>query len=341
MLEAKSLRTHPFSEHFPLMSREEIQVLANDILENGLKESIILTSDGNTIVDGRNRFRACGVVGVEPRFRLLPKNMNEAEILRLIASANVQTRNFTPGQLAMIGHYLTQALERFPISDLENFPRIREYDNKNHRAYAAVVIGVSSKTIWQAMMIVKHYPTLEAQVRSGELRLNTAYERVMADRGLRGGGGVKIPNQLSERPPKGRDNTRRGIEARRAWLKHYAEQKLSSQEIASRLDISDETVRRLARRFNIELPGDVWSYKRRKRSFDVNRVAQVVADDLVAMADSLPTIREHLGEINPDKAAEWARIYWRTARHLSNLARLMHFDVKSTNRTNGDNDGSA
>jgi len=328
-------KAHPFAINFPSMSPIEIQALADDILENGLREPILLTNDGLTIVDGRNRLRACGVAGVEPRFRLLPMSINKAEILRLMISENIRTRDLTPGQLAMIGYSLSLELEKFPVEELVNYPPIRSYDNQSPRSSAAAVLGVSSKTVWQARMIVSYRPELHDKVLSGEMRLNTAYEQVMEGRGLRSQTKKIKPTNLSIRPPRGRDSTRKGIADRRAWLRHLAEDNLTAAEIAQRLDISEEHVRKLARRNNVELPGDAWSYKRRKHNFNVNRVAQVVADDLASMEDSLSKIREHLDQLDSDRAVEWARIYWRTAKRLSNLAKVMHFD-SSAKRENDD-----
>jgi len=46
----------------------EFDDLANDIKANGLREAIWLDADGS-IIDGRNRLRACLLVDVVPAFR--------------------------------------------------------------------------------------------------------------------------------------------------------------------------------------------------------------------------------------------------------------------------------
>ncbi len=58
---------HPASGIFPLLSPADLAALAGDIDANGLLEAIVLHTDGS-ILDGRNRYRACLEVGVEPRF---------------------------------------------------------------------------------------------------------------------------------------------------------------------------------------------------------------------------------------------------------------------------------
>src|ERR1700741_3492451 len=73
-------KAHPFLQHFPNKTPEQIQDLADNILRNGLKEKILLTHDGQTLVDGRSRLAACGVAGVGPLFEYLPEGTNEADI---------------------------------------------------------------------------------------------------------------------------------------------------------------------------------------------------------------------------------------------------------------------
>src|SRR5262245_41563211 len=55
------LPVHPAAEMFPLMSRDELKALGEDIIANGLKLPIVLWSDGRSpqvLLDGRNRLDA-------------------------------------------------------------------------------------------------------------------------------------------------------------------------------------------------------------------------------------------------------------------------------------------
>src|SRR5260221_8666157 len=63
---------HPAAEAFPLLSGEELAELAADIGKNGLLEPVWLYRDpdiGTSLLDGRNRYRACDGAGVELRMR--------------------------------------------------------------------------------------------------------------------------------------------------------------------------------------------------------------------------------------------------------------------------------
>src|SRR5208282_6921893 len=66
---------HPHSCIFPMISMEEMQALADDIKANGLRHPIItvhiIDQFGQNIlwiIDGRNRWVACVMAGVDPTF---------------------------------------------------------------------------------------------------------------------------------------------------------------------------------------------------------------------------------------------------------------------------------
>ena len=62
------LQFHPAAEIFPLITGDEFNALVDDIRKIGLINDIWLHPDGS-ILDGRNRYRACIAAGVEPRFK--------------------------------------------------------------------------------------------------------------------------------------------------------------------------------------------------------------------------------------------------------------------------------
>lgn len=60
------LAIHPAAELFPLMSKEELRTLADDIKQNGLRVPIVVLGEGNlTLLDGRNRLDALEQLGWE------------------------------------------------------------------------------------------------------------------------------------------------------------------------------------------------------------------------------------------------------------------------------------
>lgn len=65
-MKRKPYRYHPICLLFPQLGGQELQELAADIKLKGLLHPILLYE--GMILDGRNRYLACEIAGVEPRF---------------------------------------------------------------------------------------------------------------------------------------------------------------------------------------------------------------------------------------------------------------------------------
>lgn len=94
---------HEFCELFPDLPKEELEDLANDIRSNGQRTPI--TRWNGKILDGKNRFAACGIAGIEPTFiEWNPKSTvnAEQEALEFCVSANMNRRQLNESQRAMI-----------------------------------------------------------------------------------------------------------------------------------------------------------------------------------------------------------------------------------------------
>jgi ParB-like chromosome segregation protein Spo0J len=93
----KEIRTHPALDYFPLMTEDEFARLVWSIRKIGLIHKISQDESGR-IIDGRCRFLACEIAGVEPELAP-PKDPVAAYIF---AANSARRHHLTLGQRAMI-----------------------------------------------------------------------------------------------------------------------------------------------------------------------------------------------------------------------------------------------
>ena len=96
MTTATKLVSHPAADFWPLMSEDELKALADDIKENGQRLPIFADHEGR-IVDGRNRWKACEIAGVEP---VIEEYSEESlgDVASFVASMNEHRRHMTKAQ---------------------------------------------------------------------------------------------------------------------------------------------------------------------------------------------------------------------------------------------------
>jgi hypothetical protein len=92
------MESHPVADMFPLSTGDDFAALVADIDENGLLEDIE-TFEGK-IIDGRNRFRACEVLGIEPRFKEWD---GKGSLVRHVVSKNLHRRHLDASQRGACG----------------------------------------------------------------------------------------------------------------------------------------------------------------------------------------------------------------------------------------------
>jgi N6-adenosine-specific RNA methylase IME4/ParB-like chromosome segregation protein Spo0J len=93
-------QAHPYANIFPLLPEEELKALADDIAAHGLREPIWVHRDGR-IIDGRNRYRACELAGIEPEYRAYQGD-DGPELLDFVISLNLHRRHLNESQRAMV-----------------------------------------------------------------------------------------------------------------------------------------------------------------------------------------------------------------------------------------------
>lgn len=177
-----AITAHPVAEIFPAMSDEDHKGLVEDVREHGLREPIWLHRDGR-IIDGRNRYRACGIVGIEPRFRTYEGD--DADLLSFVVSLNLRRRHLTESQRATVAARiatmrqgertdLAQIQARSGASALIDPPQSPAAVHVS-QADAAKMLNVSRASVQSARKVLdRGVPELVEQVERGEIAVSTA-----------------------------------------------------------------------------------------------------------------------------------------------------------------------
>jgi len=112
---------HDAANAFPLMDDNRYEDLLEDIRQHGLIEPITLCE--GKILDGRNRYRACLELGIDPKFRIIEYGANPWDY---VWSLNGERRDITDDQRYLVWKLCHEHSEEFQ----EEKRRIQEEANR-------------------------------------------------------------------------------------------------------------------------------------------------------------------------------------------------------------------
>jgi hypothetical protein len=157
---------------FPLMSDEEFAALKDDIRQHGQHEPI-WTYEGK-IIDGRNRYRACSELGIEP---ITQDWDGDGSIVDFVVSCNLHRRHLNSGQKAVLSLAIEKHLAREAKARQGTRTDIgQKIDGSSGRAdeQAAALVGTNRQYVSDAKAIQMRAPALLPLVRNGELTIQDA-----------------------------------------------------------------------------------------------------------------------------------------------------------------------
>lgn len=159
---------HRFALLFPELEAFELNQLAEDIKANGLVEPITLYE--GKVLEGRNRWLACKIAGVEPK--TVPYDGDDA--LGFVISRNLRRRHLDTSQRAMIAADITN-LRRGDVGS----QRSANLQTVTVRE-AADLMNVSPRSIATANTITD--PEDKAAVKTGKMSVHAAAKKEKAVR---------------------------------------------------------------------------------------------------------------------------------------------------------------
>jgi hypothetical protein len=156
---------HAAADLFPMMSETEYDGLKEDIRVNGQRDPVTMWCD--EVIDGRNRLRACGELGIEPAFTELSPDIDPVD---WVLSHNLHRRHLTTAQRAMVASNLATLLAGRPgklNSSIELF--------MSSQAKAAEQLNVSVSSVKRARRVRKNASKkVIAAVEAGTMSLSAA-----------------------------------------------------------------------------------------------------------------------------------------------------------------------
>jgi len=161
---------HPDAALFPLLEGPEFEELKADIAANGLLEAIWLHPDGS-IIDGRNRHRACIETETRPEFRTWDTG---GSLMTFVVSMNLHRRHLTSGQRAAISLDVLPMLEEEARERQETtrfgsgIVSTTDSEGGKARDQAAVLFQTNPRYVQDAKQLQDQAPDLLDKVRAGE-----------------------------------------------------------------------------------------------------------------------------------------------------------------------------
>ena len=175
-------KIHPLALLFPELPADEFKKLKLDIQAHGLLEPITLSADGETLLDGRHRLKACKELWIRPRIDRFDAQPN-LTVEDFIWGKNFRRRHLTDDQRAMLSAQwvdtIKQAAHERQIATLKKGDEkpVRENSPKRGKRTREVIqdmAKVSEHTARKAEIVHKRAPHLEQKIISGEVTLKDA-----------------------------------------------------------------------------------------------------------------------------------------------------------------------
>lgn len=173
------MKHHPIADVWPMMDEAKIAELADDIRKNGQLVPVWLYE--GKILDGRNRWAACKIAGVEPK----TKEYTGDEPTAFAVSLNDRRRHMNKGSLAAVA----AELEPFFAADAKRrqvrkpksesvVEKVPQQTPRKAREEAAASVGVNDRYVSDAKKVKTEAPEVFERLKAGKITLQDAKREV-------------------------------------------------------------------------------------------------------------------------------------------------------------------
>lgn len=174
------MKHHPIADVWPMMDEAKIQELADDIRKNGQLVPVWLYE--GKILDGRNRWAACRMAGVEPK----TKEYTGDEPTAFAVSLNDRRRHMGKSALAAVAaelepHFAADAKRRQARKPRAESVPAKVPEQKRGieaRQEAAKQVGVGERYVQDAKKVKTEAPEVFQRLKAGKITLQDAKREV-------------------------------------------------------------------------------------------------------------------------------------------------------------------
>lgn len=164
---------HPLAEAFPLLEGEAFEAFCDDIRTNGQRVPILRHK--GTVIDGRNRERACFRLDIHPKYAEWD---GKGSLAQIVAALNIQRRHLTPSQ--KIGAAVELEAQLAIEAEKRMKAGIPVSDEERGRAaeIASRICRVSKTHICNAKLVKRNDPEAYRRIIAGTLTVSQAQVQV-------------------------------------------------------------------------------------------------------------------------------------------------------------------
>lgn len=165
------LKAHEYADLFPMMGDEELNAIVEDMKQNGFDEHSPIVTYKGKILDGRNRYKAAQLAGVEPDFI----EYVEDDPLGFVIRHNLKRRHLNESQRAVVAGRLAN-MQSGRRTDLQPSANLQEVSQTK----AAEMLNVSPRTVATIKAVERAAPELIEKIERGEMTAHEAQKEVKA-----------------------------------------------------------------------------------------------------------------------------------------------------------------
>lgn len=163
---------HEYCSLFPVASDADASMLIDDIRRHGLIDAITIYQE--KILDGRNRYTACRILNIEPRF--VQFEGDDEAALEYVISKNLARRHLNESQRAMVGGKL-ENIKAGGFHGNQHVVDANLHQPQISRSAAAHRVNVSKRSVAHARRVIDDgIPELSDAVEHGDIPVSVAAE---------------------------------------------------------------------------------------------------------------------------------------------------------------------